>query len=320
MEILTLKPALKQIIWGGRKLIDDFGMKTELENVAEAWLLSCHKSGESTVLGGQYNGMVLSAAIEKMGRECLGTHCSGRDGFPILIKIIDACDRLSVQVHPGDEYARRVENENGKTEAWYILEADEGAQLVYGVNRDMSRGEFQKGIDNGTLEDLLNFVPVKKGDVAFIPSGTLHAIGKGILLAEVQQSCDTTYRVYDYDRVGKDGKKRELHVQKALDVVSLKKSEADFSPIGTPVHGEGFINTLLTKCDYFSMTSLNVDGEAEFTADETSFVSLLVLSGEARLVSENGETALNKGVSVFIPANYGNYTIGGKADILETRV
>lgn len=320
MDILTLTPALKQIIWGGRKLIDEFGMKTELDNVAEAWLLSCHKSGESTVSGGEYDGLKLSEVIEKTGRGCLGTHAEGKEGFPILIKIIDACDRLSVQVHPGDEYARRVENENGKTEAWYILEADEGAQLVYGVNRDMTRAEFKNGIENGTLESLLNFVPVKKGDVAFIPSGTLHAIGKGILLAEVQQSCDTTYRVYDYDRVGKDGKKRELHVEKALDVVELKKCKADFAPLGSPQRRTGCTETLLTKCDYFSMTSLCIDGEATEAADETSFVSLLVLNGEGKLVSRDAELTLCKGASVFIPAGYGEYKIIGKTEILKTRI
>lgn len=319
MEILMLKPTVKDTIWGGKKLIRDFGFVTTEDNIAEAWLLSCHKDGPSYVCGGEYDGMTLQQVISAQGREVLGTHNAAIVDFPVLVKIIDACDKLSVQVHPGDEYARRVENENGKTEAWYILEADEDAQLVYGVAEEMTREEFAEKVNAGKTEEVLNFVNVKAGDVVFIPSGMLHAIGKGILLAEVQQSSNTTYRVYDYDRPGKDGKPRELHVRKAIDVVELTHPEGNFAPAGETVQYDGAEKTYLTGCEYFSMTALNVDGCYTDSAGPESFVSLLVLDGEGTIRGNTAEYALQKGASVFIPASYGSYELSGKLKILETR-
>ena len=319
MDIILLRPTIKETLWGGRRLIDDFGMQTDGDNAAEAWLLSCHKDGPSYAVGGEYDGTALADIIEKEGREVLGTHNADINGFPVLIKIIDACDRLSVQVHPGDEYARRVENENGKTEAWFVLSADDGAELIYGVNRNMTREQFAASIENGTLLENVNRVKVKPGDVVFIPSGMLHAIGAGILLAEVQQSSNTTYRVFDYDRRDKNGNKRELHVKKATDVVTLTKTDADFAPEGEEKQLCGATKRLLTHCRYFSMTELKADGDFEDVADETSFVSLLVLDGSGE-ISANGKTyALKKGSSVFIPASFGKYTLRGSFRALETR-
>ena len=320
MDITLLKPTIKETLWGGRRLIDDFGMQTDGDNAAEAWLLSCHRDGPSYAVGGEYDGMTLDAIIKKEGRAVLGTHCSGISGFPVLIKIIDARDRLSVQVHPGDEYARRVENENGKTEAWFVLSADDGAELIYGVNRDMTRESFAASIEDGTLLENVNRVKVKPGDTVFIPSGMLHAIGAGILLAEVQQSSNTTYRVFDYDRRDRNGNKRELHVQKATDVVTLTKTDADFSPEGEERRLCGAAKRLLTHCEYFSMTELKVDGTFEDIADGLSFVSLVVLDGSGE-ISANGKTyAVKKGSSVFVPASFGTYTLSGKFTALETRV
>lgn len=320
MDITLLKPTIKETLWGGRRLIDDFGMQTDGDNAAEAWLLSCHRDGPSYAVGGEYDGMTLDAIIKKEGSAVLGTHCSGISGFPVLIKIIDARDRLSVQVHPGDEYARRVENENGKTEAWFVLSADDGAELIYGVNRDMTRESFAASIEDGTLLENVNRVKVKPGDTVFIPSGMLHAIGAGILLAEVQQSSNTTYRVFDYDRRDRNGNKRELHVKKAVDVVTLTKTDADFSPEGEERRLCGAAKRLLTHCEYFSMTELKVDGTFEDIADGSSFVSLVVLDGSGE-ISANGKTyAVKKGSSVFVPASFGTYTLSGKFTALETRV
>ncbi len=320
MDITLLKPTIKETLWGGRRLIDDFGMQTDGANAAEAWLLSCHRDGPSYAVGGEYDGMTLDEIIKKEGSAVLGTHCSGINGFPVLIKIIDARDRLSVQVHPGDEYARRVENENGKTEAWFVLSADDGAELIYGVNRDMTRESFAASIEDGTLLENVNRVKVKPGDTVFIPSGMLHAIGAGILLAEVQQSSNTTYRVFDYDRRDKNGNRRELHVKKAVDVVTLTKTDADFSPEGEELHLCGAAKRLLTHCEYFSMTELKVDGNFEDIADGSSFVSLVVLDGSGE-ISANGKTyAVKKGSSVFVPASFGKYALSGKFTALETRV
>lgn len=320
MDITLLKPTIKETLWGGRRLIDDFGMQTDGANAAEAWLLSCHRDGPSYAVGGEYDGMTLDEIIKKEGRAVLGTHCSGINGFPVLIKIIDARDRLSVQVHPGDEYARRVENENGKTEAWFVLSADDGAELIYGVNRDMTRESFAASIEDGTLLKNVNRVKVKPGDTVFIPSGMLHAIGAGILLAEVQQSSNTTYRVFDYDRRDRNGNRRELHVKKAVDVVTLTKTDADFSPEGEERRLCGAAKRLLTHCEYFSMTELKVDGNFEDIADGSSFVSLVVLDGSGE-ISANGKTyAVKKGSSVFVPASFGKYALSGKFTALETRV
>lgn len=319
MEILSLYPTLKETIWGGRTLIDDYGFETDGDNAAEAWLLSCHKDGPSFVLNGEYKGKTLSEVIEAEGREVLGTNNRDIRDFPVLIKIIDARDKLSVQVHPDDDYAYKYENENGKTEAWYVLKCDEGASLIYGVNHDMEREDFAAAIENGTLLDDVNVVPVKPGDVVFIPSGMLHAIGEGILLAEVQQSSNSTYRVFDYMRRDKNGNLRELHVKKAVDVMNLSVTDVNFSAEGSPEKTGDALKTYLTGCQYFKMTRVELDGAYTDTADETSFVSLLVLDGEGKITSADGEIALKKGSSIFIPAAKGEYTVSGKLEILETR-
>lgn len=317
MDILSLSPAVKATIWGGTRLIEQYGYCTDGDNAAEAWVLSCHKDGPSLICGGAFDGKTLGEALAAEP-EALGTHNAGKDGFPVLIKLIDARDKLSVQVHPGDEYARRVENENGKTEAWLILDAEPGAKLVYGVSRAVSRAEFSAAVDAGTLDGLLKTVEVRPGDVVFIPSGMLHAIGAGILLAEVQQSSNTTYRVFDYNRRDKNGNLRELHVKKATDVVDLSVPDGNFAPIGPRTVLQGGEKTLLTECPYFSMIRTVVNGDLSDVAEETSFVSLLVLEGEGTLTGNGQVLPLHKGSSLFVPAGTA-YALNGSMTILETR-
>lgn len=319
MEILSLYPTVKETIWGGRILIEEYGFESEGDNAAEAWLLSCHKDGPSFVRNGKYKGQTLAGIIAAEGREALGTNNLNKPDFPILIKLIDAKDKLSVQVHPGDEYARRVENENGKTEAWLVLAAEEGAELIYGVKREVSRENFKKSIEDGSLDENLNHVKVRAGDVVFIPSGMLHAIGAGILIAEVQQSSNTTYRVFDYNRRDKNGNLRELHIEKATDVVDLTVPAGDFSPAGTPEPTGDAVKTYLTGCEYFKMTRVDLSGEYTDFSDESSFVSLLVLEGEGEIESGDEFLTLHKGDSIFIPANKGEYTVTGNLTLLETR-
>ena len=320
MEILNLQPALKEIIWGGNRMKEGFGFQTDGDNIAEAWMLSAHKDGPSTVVGGEDCGLTLLEAVEKYGKGVLGTKCADLPDFPLLVKFIDARDRLSVQVHPEDEYARRVENDNGKTEAWYILDCDEGAELIYGFVGELSAEECRSAIEQGTLLEKCNRVAVKPGDVCFIPAGTLHAIGAGILLAEVQQSSNVTYRVFDYNRVGKDGKQRELHVDKALDVVHLNKPARDFSAQGAVEKIAGGTKQLLAECEFFSMTALVLDGATVRNADETSFVSLLVTDGNGTLTDGKQTIALQKGSCIFVPANHGDFTLQGNMKIMEIRV
>lgn len=325
MGIIFLKPALKETIWGGNRIRNDFKMETELSNIAEAWVLSCHEDGESVVIGGEYDGKTLSEVLEKeIGMEALGTNCkdcTSIEDFPILIKLIDADDKLSVQVHPDDEYAQANEKDiRGKTEAWYIIDCDDDAELIYGFNDDISKEEFRASIENGTLLDKVNRAKVKPGDVAFISSGTLHAIGKGILLAEVQQSCNTTYRVFDYNRTGLDGKPRELHIDKAVDVTKCTIPDGTLSPEGIPVKHDGYVSILLSECPYFTMTSITVDSLYADTADENSFVSLIILDGNGTIKCGDDEREVKKGDSIFIPANSGSFYLSGKLNILHTKV
>ena len=325
MGIYFLQPAFKETIWGGSKLKTDFGMESELSNIAEAWMLSCQEDGESVVKNGDFAGKTLSDLIEKeLGMSCLGTNCRDYteiEDFPILIKLIDAADKLSVQVHPDDEYAAEHEKDvRGKTEAWYILDCDKDAELIYGFRDDIDKEEFRASIEDGTLLDKVNRVNVKPGDVAFIPSGTLHAIGKGILLAEVQQSCNTTYRVFDYNRPGLDGKPRPLHIDKAVDVTNCTVPTRSFEPEGMPVKHDGYISILLTECPYFTMTLIEADSLFASEADEKSFVSLIILDGEGVIQCAGEEYPVKKGDSIFLPADSGSYYVSGKTRILATQV
>ncbi|MBQ4095530.1 MAG: class I mannose-6-phosphate isomerase [Oscillospiraceae bacterium] len=317
MKPFKLKPAFKDYIWGGTKLRDDFGKDCDLDKVAESWELSCHKDGNSVVVGGEFDGLTLAEYIEKNGRQVLGTNCDKFENFPILIKLIDAKDNLSVQVHPSNEYALRVEGEYGKTEMWYIVDCDEGASLLYGFKNEISKEEFAQRIADNTLLEVTNSVPVRKGDVFFIEAGTLHAIGKGILIAEIQQNSNTTYRIYDYGRVGNDGKPRELHVEKAKDVTVL--GPAKQYPETETESFNGYSKKLMSSCDYFTTYVLDVESKAELKADDKSFNSILVLEGEGKLVCDK-ELSFKKGDSIFVPANAGDYTIEGNCKAILTKV
>ncbi len=314
MAVFRLTPAFKDYIWGGTRLRDEYGKKCDYDKVAESWELSCHKDGASVVADGEDKGLTLAEYIDKHGKAVLGTDCEKFENFPILIKLIDAKDNLSVQVHPDNEYALRVEGEYGKTEMWYIVDCDEGATLLFGFKHEISKEEFAERIADNTLLEVTNAVPVKKGDVFFIQAGTLHAIGKGILIAEIQQNSNTTYRIYDYGRVGKDGKPRELHVEKAKDVTCLAPAKA--YPETSVEQHEGYTSKLLSSCDYFTTYALDVETKAQLTADEKSFNSILVLEGECEI---DGIKAL-KGDSVFVTAGSGSYTVEGKCKAVLTKV
>ena len=316
MYIMKLTAPCKDYIWGGTRLRDEFGKKSDADKVAESWELSCHKDGMSIIENGEYAGKTLREYIDTEGTGVLGKHCERFDYFPILIKLIDAKDNLSVQVHPNNEYALRIEGEYGKTEMWYVIDADEGAELLYGFKSRITREEFAERIRNNTLLEVTNSVPVHKGDVFFIDAGTLHAIGKGILIAEIQQNSNATYRIYDYSRVGKDGKPRELHIEKACEVTELVPPARRTKPQGELVQKNGYSETLLAACEYFNVNKLDVQTEAELEADAGSFNSLLILDGSFSV----NRMELSKGDSCFIPAGYGKYTIKGSGEIILTDI
>ena len=275
---LLLKPAIKDYIWGGRRLIDEYGFETNGEIAAEAWMLSCHKDGTNTVLNGFYAGKTLDCVLAEWGFT---------ERFPILIKLIDAKQKLSVQVHPDDAYALENEGELGKTEMWYVVDCEPGAKLAYGFNENISADEFEKRIKDNTLDDFINYVPVKKGDVFFISAGTLHAIGEGILIAEVQQNSNTTYRVSDYGRLGADGKPRELHIAKSLESV-------DFT-LGVP---EPVRNV---KCEFFDFTQHDFPEEREVTAESDYLLVYEVEKALSTLLRRGEKTSVGPG-RVFLTA------------------
>lgn len=307
---IKLTPAIKDYIWGGRRLITDFNKETDLSKAAESWELSTHPDGPSIVDTGEFVGCTLNEYIEKNGKECIGKRALAFDFFPILIKLIDAKDNLSIQVHPDDEYALRVEKEYGKTEMWYVVDCDDGAYLYYGLNREVSKAEFESRIRNNTLLEILNKVPVHKGDVFFIPSGTIHAICSGILICEVQQNSNTTYRVYDYDRRDANGNPRQLHIEKAIEVPKLypapplKKADGD----------------VLASCKYFTVEKIICDGEKKLQADNGCFRSIVVTDGNGTLSFENTVLELSKGDSIFIPAHDGEITLTGRIECILSYV
>ena len=313
MAILKLKPACKDYLWGGHRLADEYGFEYDGDVLAEAWVLSCHPDGPSVITNGEYAGKTLQQYIEDNGMEVLGEHCRRFREFPILTKFIDAKDNLSIQVHPGNKYALKNEGQYGKTEMWYVLDAEPGAFLYYGFKKEITREEFAERIKNNTLLEVLNKVEVHKGDVMFIESGTLHAIGKGLLIAEIQQNSNVTYRVYDYGRVGKDGKQRDLHIDKALAVTNR-----------IPIVRKGESYPHLADCDYFTVDKVNLDGKLcnkmQGAVLKDSFLSILILDGSGTISSHGEKVTYQKGDSILLTADSGDWQIEGSCDALLTTV
>lgn len=307
-------PIYKDYLWGGNKLKTAYGKITDLEIVAESWELSTHPAGTCFI---KVDGELRSLAdyIKDKGSSVLGTKCSRVDEIPILIKLIDARDNLSVQVHPNDDYARRYENDLGKTEMWYVLEAEEGAKLIYGFKEDLTPELFAKYIEHDTLPQVLNFIDVHKGNSFFIPPGTMHAIGKGIVIAEVQQSSDITYRVYDYGRVGADGKPRQLHIEQAKQVTTLAKAQQN-QTIYPIEEDQGYTMNILAECDYFKVKVIQLKENIRLAANGESFHAILVTEGNVVVKSKEITLDAHKGDSLFIPAFTGDYQIEGRGEIL----
>lgn len=299
-NVYKLVPEYKDYLWGGEKLKTDYGKQTDKTPCAESWELSLNPHGLTKVEDGKTLAEVLTS--EKTGK-----NCEKFEFFPVLIKFIDAKQNLSVQVHPSDDYALKYENSYGKTESWYIVEAEEGAGIYCGFKRDTNKEEFLQSLASGEVENLLNFIPVKKGDCYFIPSGTVHAIGAGCLILEIQQNSDLTYRVYDYNRRGADGKLRELHVDKAVKVINFNKYEPK-------LFASGENPRVITECGYFRSRELVLNGG--FTEkNANSFTCVTVTDGSGEI---NGEKFI-KGDSFFVCADT-EYTLKGTGKVILTCV
>ena len=318
MYPLLLKAPVKDYLWGGTRLKDEYGFECDADKAAEAWVLSSHKDGACIVKNGEYAGKTLTEVIDIWGEIGLGKRAAAFPYFPLLIKLIDAKDRLSIQVHPDDEFALKNEGEYGKTEMWYIVDCEKDAQLIYGFQKGISKDEFARRIKNNTLTEVCNYVPVKKGDVFFISAGTLHAIGKGILIAEIQQNSNTTYRVSDYGRLGADGKPRPLHIDKALAVTKTQPPKEKYGNVGSiSTYPFGKVRQLAC-CEFFNTKLISLEGMAGLNTDD-SFEALLVLEGEAVISYAGGNFRVKKGDSVLVPANF-RLTITGNAEIISATV
>lgn len=320
---MKLKAPLKDYIWGGTKLKTEYGKVSDLPRIAESWELSCHRDGCSIIENGPEAGKTLYAYLEEqkaLGQDLVGTRAAHFPAFPILVKLIDAKEQLSVQVHPDDAYAMEVEGEYGKTEMWYVAECEPDSYLYYGFQTKISREEFLKRIQNHTILDVCQKIPIKKGDIFFIEPGIIHAIGKGVVIAEIQQSSNSTYRIYDYDRVDANGQKRELHVEKAVEVTRLVPPISSRRPLRSRQAREGYKDTLLASCPYFTVYLYDIQTHMEQSATEETFQSLLVLTGSLTLKYAGSSMELQKGDSIFIPAGFGNYEITGTGTILVSEV
>ena len=310
MKPIKFYGVYKDYLWGGNKMREKYSIETEISPIAESWVLSVHPDGMSVIKGGEKDGLSLADYI-KENPAVLGS-LRKSDELPVLIKFIDAADNLSVQVHPNDEQARLWENQNGKTEMWYVIEADEGAKITCGVKEKITKEELSSAIKNNTVEALLNTVPSKKGDVFFVEAGTVHAIGKGNLIAEIQQNSNVTYRLYDYDRRDKNGNTRELHIEKGVAASNTDLTESR----EVPTCADG--TRLIAACEYFCVKEVPLTAEYTFLADQKSYHALLQTHGESLVSTKSEDITLKAGECLFIPAGMGEYSLKGSGTVLLT--
>lgn len=310
-EPIFLQPVMQERIWGGVKLREKYGYDTPSETTGEAWVISAHQNGASKVVNGAYEGQTLDELWAAQGQ--LFNKQSAEADYPLLVKILDAADDLSVQVHPDDKYARKMENVPcGKTECWYVLDADEGANIILG-HTAQDKEDFDQMVDNNEWEQLFNYVNVEKGDFIYVPSGTIHAIGRGLTILEVQQSSDITYRVYDYDRTDNEGNKRELHLDKAKAAVNIPHAatKLDFFEEADSESRR----TRLVEEEYFTVEKWDVTGGTEFQW-EADFLQVNVIEGTGRMKIKDEEYDLMKGMNLILPYGINSVSIDGHIELI----
>lgn len=311
MQPLFMQPVFQEKIWGGNRLRTVFGFEIPNDKIGEDWAISAHPHGVSVIENGPYKGQTLDQ-LWTQHKELFGNPTE--EVFPLLIKILDAEDDLSVQVHPDDAYGLKHEGELGKTECWYIIDAAPGAEIIYG-HHAQTREELAAMINEGRWDELLTRVPVKKGDFFYVPSGTIHAIGKGIMILETQQSSDTTYRVYDYDRKDDSGNPRELHIQQSVDVTTVP-AKAPALNIQEVRKGNSAVVTYV-KTDFFNVYEWQVKGRLSFSK-QAPYTLATVIDGFGQLVV-NGETyELKMGTSFILPAQIENWEVQGELTIIAS--
>lgn len=310
---LIIQPVFKERIWGGRHL-KEFGYEIPNDKTGECWGISAHENGPNMIVNGEHEGKTLKELWEE-NTGLFGVQTT--DKFPLLTKILDANDELSVQVHPDDAYAQVHENgELGKTECWYIIDCDEDAEIIYGHNAK-DKAELEKMIHEGKWSQLFNSIKVKPGDFFYVPSGTVHAIGKGIRILETQQNSDTTYRIYDYDRTDKDGHKRELHIDQSIDVISYNEDNSGTEAEVTEVQGN-VIRTYISN-SFFTVKQLLIEDHYEYTKQQ-DYTLMSVLSGEGTLTADGQVYTIKKGDHFILTTEDKEIKLQGKLDIIESYV
>lgn len=340
-DIMRLEPAFKDNLWGGTKLRTVFGKKCDYDVIGESWELSAHPDGQSVIASGIFTGMYFGEFIEKYGHDVVGWKSSSLDRFPVLIKFIDAKKDLSIQIHPDDDYALEIENEFGKNEMWYVVDCEPGAFLYCGLKKDSSKEEIRERIENNTITDILNKIEVHKGDCVMVKAGTIHAIGAGILICEIQQNSNCTYRMYDYDRKDKFGNKRELHIDKAIDVVDVKKYKPFISDNKDVPEGA----EVLVSCKYFecykyvlgsdaaeadhasdiedncyNTENVRNTGKVNISVDAMSFRSVIVIDGSGKIAVGNNTMDYKAGDSFFVTAGEKVINLEGTGTVIVTKV
>lgn len=317
-----LHPVVKDYLWGGTRLKDDFSKDDVSDVIAETWECSSHPDGPSIAASGEWIGMPLDAIL-RAHPDYLGKHAHGSTELPVLVKLIDAQNDLSVQVHPNDEFASVHENgQHGKTEMWYVVDADPDARIAYGLHHAIAPEQFRWSIESGSVEKYLQFVPVRKNDLFFIPPGTVHAIGAGCLIAEIQQSSNLTYRLYDYNRTDRDGKKRQLHIEKGLAVADLDAMPEPRQPMRLLRYSGGTASELLCRCRFFQVERVLVNTERQrkmalFRASSESFQIFLFLNGCGTMFSEDSMLQIFKGDCVFVPAGSADLYLHARTEFLR---
>ncbi|MCP3774349.1 class I mannose-6-phosphate isomerase [Paenibacillus sp. MZ04-78.2] len=313
---LQCKPEFKERVWGGRAL-EQFGLELPEGKIGEGWMIGDHPNGTTTVANGELAGMGLDQIREQYGSEFFGSKgFSEKNGrFPLLIKLLDCQDDLSVQVHPNDHYERLPQGELGKTEMWYILDAKPGAKIIYGLKEGVTREQLAEAIEQNRILDCLNEVTAEAGDSFYIPAGTVHALGAGVLVAEIQQNSDSTYRLYDYDRLGLDGKPRELHIEDSLNVIAYENSGATYMKTNLNASGEWLT---LARSPFFVTEKGRVEGQWPLQTSPESFVIHIICEGTGSIRWADGELNVKPGECYLLPASLGSYSLEGSMTVLRS--
>lgn len=317
--MFKLSPTYKDYLWGGDKLKKNFNKDSTASKLAESWEFSASEYGMSTIVTGKYAGKSLKEVIPLLDTTFFGSNYVVERGFPLLIKLIDADKPLSIQVHPDDAYAEEVEHSLGKTEMWYVVDCDEDAFVYYGLNREVTKEEFLRRVIDNSLTEILNKVPVRRGDVFYIRPGTIHAIGGGIIICEFQENSNTTYRVYDYGRRDAEGNLRELHIDKAIDVIKLKK-EPDLVSIRNIEQHMGYLKERLVACEYFTVYKYIVKSEMMLNVTDESFVGLINIFGSGTIYDGDNKITFSKGDTLFVSAGERKVKIVGNCILLVTKL